>query len=36
VFDRYQPRQAPGLFSRYLPTDLKDAKRFLDEKNSWR
>lgn len=36
VFDRYQPRQAPGLFSRYLPADLKDAKRFLDEKNSWR
>ncbi|MBK7312271.1 nitrilase-related carbon-nitrogen hydrolase [Candidatus Aalborgicola defluviihabitans] len=36
VFDRFQPRQAPGLFNRYLPTDLKDAKRYLDEKNNWR
>lgn len=36
VFDRYAPRQAPGLFSQYLPKDLKDAKRFLDEKNAWR
>lgn len=36
VFDRYVPRQAPGLFSEYLPRDLKDAKRFLDEKNAWR
>ena len=36
VFDRYRPRQAPGLFSRYLPTDLKDAKRYLDEENAWR
>jgi predicted amidohydrolase len=36
VFDRYVPRQAPGLFSQYLPKDLKDAKRFLDEQNVWR
>jgi predicted amidohydrolase len=36
VFDRYVPRQAPGLFSQYLPKDLKDAKRFLDEQNAWR
>jgi predicted amidohydrolase len=36
VFDRYVPRQAPGLFSQYLPQDLKDAKRFLDEQNAWR
>jgi len=36
VFDRYRPRQAPGLISHYLPTDLKDAKRYLDEENAWR
>ena len=36
VFERYQPRQTPGLFNKYLPTDLKDAARFLDEKNTWR
>ena len=36
VFDRYRPRQSPSLFNRYLPTSLKDAKRYLDEKNNWR
>lgn len=36
VFERYVPRQAPGLFAQYLPKDLKDAKRFLDEQNAWR
>jgi len=36
VLDRYQPRQTPSLFSQYLPTDLKDAARYLDEKNKWR
>jgi len=36
VFDRYQPRQSPSLFTSYLPTDLKDAKRYLDERNNWR
>jgi predicted amidohydrolase len=36
AFNEYRPRQSPGLFSRYLPTDLKDAKRYLDEQNNWR
>jgi predicted amidohydrolase len=36
AFRQYQPRLAPGLFSTYLPTDLRDAKRFLDEKDRWR
>jgi predicted amidohydrolase len=36
VFDRYRPRQSPGLFSSYQPTSLKDAKRYLDGKNNWR
>jgi predicted amidohydrolase len=33
---QYQPRLAPGLFSEYLPTDLRDAKRYLDGKDRWR
>lgn len=32
----YRPRFAPGLFSEYLPKDLRDAKRFLDTKDRWR
>lgn len=36
AFAAYQPRQAPGLFSKYLPKDLKDAKRFLDAEDRWR
>jgi hypothetical protein len=36
AFAAYRPRLAPGLFSAYLPTDLKDAKRYLDEKDQWR
>jgi predicted amidohydrolase len=36
AFARYVPRQAPGLFSAYLPKDLRDAKRYLDEKDGWR
>jgi predicted amidohydrolase len=32
----YQPRLAPSLFSAYLPTDLRDAKRYLDQKDRWR
>lgn len=36
AFRQYQPRHAPGLFSSYLPTSLRDAKRFLDEKDRWR
>jgi predicted amidohydrolase len=36
AFSRYVPRFAPGLFSAYQPTDLRDAKRYLDEKDRWR
>lgn len=36
VFSRYHPRYAPGLFSAYRPTSLKDAKRYLDQKDEWR
>lgn len=32
----YQARFAPGLFSEYLPKDLRDAKRYLDGKDRWR
>ncbi len=32
----YRPRFAPGLFSEYLPKDLRDAKRYLDTKDRWR
>lgn len=36
AFREYQPRFAPGLFSTYLPTGLRDAKRYLEEKDRWR
>lgn len=36
AFAAYRPRFAPGLFSAYQPTDLKDAKRYLDGKDQWR
>ena len=36
ILDAYQPRYAPNLFSEYTPTDLLDAKRYLDTKNRWR
>jgi predicted amidohydrolase len=36
IFSRYHPRYAPGLFSTYRPTTLKDAKRYLDQKDEWR
>jgi predicted amidohydrolase len=36
ILDAYQPRFAPNLFSEYTPTDLLDAKRYLDTKNRWR
>jgi predicted amidohydrolase len=36
AFQRYHPRYAPGLFSGYRPTSLKDAKRYLDQKDEWR
>lgn len=36
VFDAYRPRFSPGLYLDYQPTSLKDAKRYLDEKDGWR
>lgn len=36
AFRAYQPRLAPALFSAYLPTDLRDAKRYLDREDRWR
>lgn len=36
VFQAYQPRYQPDLFDEYLPESLADAKRFLDERDSWR
>jgi predicted amidohydrolase len=36
AFARYRPRHEPGLFSAYLPKDLRDAKRYLDSKDRWR
>jgi predicted amidohydrolase len=33
---QYRPRFAPSLFSTYLPVDLRDAKRYLDTRDSWR
>lgn len=36
AFTAYKPRFAPSLFSAYQPTDLKDAKRYLDGKDQWR
>ncbi len=36
VFSAYQPRYQPDLFDDYSPTDLLDAKRYLDEKDGWR
>lgn len=31
-----QSRLPPSLFSAYLPTDLRDAKGFLDQNDRWR
>jgi hypothetical protein len=29
VFQKYAPRYAPNAYKDYLPTDLKDAARYL-------
>ena len=36
IFNKYEPRFRPGLFSDYRPTDLEDAKRYLDQQDAWR
>lgn len=36
VMNQYNPRFAPNLFSDYLPTDLKDAGRYLRDKGRWK
>ncbi len=35
VFQAYQPRFGPGLFTDYQPTGLQDAKRYLDQQDRW-
>jgi len=36
VFQAYQPRFGPGLFTDYQPTGLYDAKKYLDQQDRWR
>jgi predicted amidohydrolase len=36
VFQAYQPRFGPGLFTDYQPTGLQDAKKYLDRQDRWR
>ena len=36
VMGQYNPRFAPNLFNDYLPTDLKDAGRYLRDKGRWK
>lgn len=36
AFEQYVPRYGPNLFSGYLPSDLKDAGRFLKDKSRWK
>lgn len=36
AFEQYLPRYGPNLFNNYLPTDLKDAGRFLKDKGQWK
>lgn len=33
---QYEPRFAPGLFSKYQPTSLQDAKQYLNSVDKWR
>ncbi len=35
VFDAYRSPYAPNLFSEYQPSDLDDAKRYLQDKSRW-
>ncbi|WP_176593938.1 nitrilase-related carbon-nitrogen hydrolase [Sphingobium sp. EM0848] len=36
VFNGYTPRFPPNLFDNYLPSDLKDAGRYLRDKGVWK
>lgn len=36
VFDRYQGPYAPNLWSKYVPTSLEDAGRFVSDKSRWK
>ncbi len=36
VWEQYQNAYGPNLFSEYQPTDLYDAKRFLQDKSGWK
>jgi predicted amidohydrolase len=36
VWERYRNAYGPNLFSEYQPTDLYDAKRYLQDKSSWK
>lgn len=35
LFEKYTPRYAPGAFSEYVPTDLRDAARHFKDKFRW-
>ena len=36
VWERYRNAYGPNLFSEYQPTDLYDAKRYLQGKSGWK
>jgi len=36
VFQAYEPRFGPGLFTDYQPTSLQDAKHYLDRQDRWK
>lgn len=36
VYQGYNPRFPPGLFDQYVPSDLKDAGRYLRDKGVWK
>jgi len=35
IFQAYKNKYGPNLFSDYLPTDLSDARRYLQDKSRW-
>lgn len=36
IFDRYQSRYAPNLWSEYVPESLEDAARYVRDKSRWK
>ncbi|MBP6797458.1 MAG: hypothetical protein KA124_05130 [Luteimonas sp.] len=36
IFDRYQSRYAPNLWSEYVPESLEDAARYIRDKSRWK